>query len=102
MAELIHKLMVPVRDAKGRHFEAAVHGRARDDGYWAGWLEFEQVDGPETSRTDDETVQSSRANLLGWALGLEPVYVEGAFRRARAQVVQQPAQQARTGGLTRD
>jgi hypothetical protein len=62
-----------------------VYGAARDDGLWVGWLEF--VSGGETGEdvlvTGRETTQPTRPALVYWAFGIEPVYVEGAFERAR-------------------
>jgi hypothetical protein len=34
-------------------------------------------------RTDQETTQSTREDVLYWATGLEPTYREGAFARAK-------------------
>jgi hypothetical protein len=97
MAELIHKQMTTVRDESGRHFDAAVYGQPRDDGYWEGWLEFAELGGDQEARTPSETVQASRANLLSWALGLEPAYLEGAFQRARAHIVREAPRHTHSG-----
>src|SRR5205814_6429032 len=46
--------------------------------------EFVAADGRgPVLRTDRETTQPNRAAIAYWASGLEPVYLEGAFDRAR-------------------
>lgn len=68
---------------RGTEYEARVYGAARDDGTWEGWLEFHPVDGSRSVlRTGQETSQPSRATVVYWAGGLEPVYLEGALERA--------------------
>ena len=50
------------------------------------WLEFEPADSSKpTLLTDQETSQPNRVDVEYWATGLEPVYFEGAFERARAK-----------------
>lgn len=66
----------------GPLYQARVCGRAREDGQWEGWIEFEREDGGAAIRTTRETTQPNRTDLLYWANGLTPVYLEGAFRRA--------------------
>ena len=84
MAELIHEHATPVRAPEGPVFIARTYGEERTDGTWIGWLEFvpTQPDIPAL-RTDRETSQPTRHALEYWATGLEPVYLEGAFERAR-------------------
>ena len=60
---------------------AFVHGAARPDGTWIGWIEF--VNGTTRLRTEQETSQPNREALAYWATGLEDVYFEGALNRAR-------------------
>ena len=55
--------------------------KARDDGTWEGWLAF--VSPTHTLQTPRETTQSSQNDVLYWATGLQPTYLEGAFQRAR-------------------
>jgi hypothetical protein len=75
MAELLLTPKQQLRDQRGRAFRAEVWGEAAEDGRWTGWLEFVPVSGRRL-RTGSETVQPSRASLLHWAGGLEPVYLE--------------------------
>lgn len=84
MAELIHVCETEVRDAGGVTYRAAVHGEERGDGTWEGWIEFRPVGGDAlVLRTGRETSQPDRGALAYWASGLEPVYIDGAFGRAR-------------------
>jgi hypothetical protein len=83
MAELIHNHSTHVRTPEGEIFTTRVFGERQRDGMWAGWLEFDDGRGHVVLRTGPETKQPSRDALDYWATGLEPVYVEGAFARAR-------------------
>jgi hypothetical protein len=83
MAELIHRHSTHVRTPEGEIFTANICGERQSDGLWAGWIEFHDQAGHVRLRTDRETSQSSRDALDYWATGLEPVYIEGAFSRAR-------------------
>lgn len=67
--------------ANARTYRVAVEGQERQDGTWAGRLVFR--DGVDVRITDQETSQPDRAALEYWASGLEAVYLEGAFQRAR-------------------
>ena len=82
MAELIHQQVSPLVDAAGRAYAVAVYGQARADGTWIGWLTFVGADGQTIKRTPRETTQSSQDQLAYWASGLQPSYLDGAFRRA--------------------
>jgi hypothetical protein len=84
MAELIHECETKVEDAGGVIYSAAVHGEGRADGTWVGWIEFRPASGDApVLRTGQETSQPDRGALAYWASGLEPVYIDGAFSRAR-------------------
>lgn len=50
---------------------------------WYGWLEFVPDESGLPLQTPRETTQPSWETLRYWALGLQPSYFEGAFRRAR-------------------
>ena len=83
MAELIHTHSARVRGADGTTYQARVLGTRRNDGTWAGWLEFLPLGVARTPiRTEQETSQPDRRALEYWAGGLERVYLEGALRRA--------------------
>src|SRR4028119_221156 len=66
-------------------------GERRDGGMWEGWIEFHPLLPPgQPVRTGRETTQPNRDALVYWASGLEPVYFEGAFSRARYPGVTTP------------
>ena len=84
MAELIQRYENLLEDAAGTSYEVCVYGAGREDGTWEGWLEFRPVAGlAPARRTGRETSQPNREALAYWASGLEPIYIEGAFARAR-------------------
>ena len=90
MSELIHTHSARVRGPGGATYEARIYAEPERGGTWKGWLEFHPVgDGPGSAgarvlRTDRETTQPNREAVDYWAGGLQPVYLEGAVRRARA------------------
>jgi hypothetical protein len=67
----------------GTEYVARACGGPRSDGTWVGWLEFPAVGQAVVRRTGQETTQPNRDALIYWAAGLEPVYLQGAFARAR-------------------
>jgi hypothetical protein len=81
--ELIRERADPFVDAEGRRFLVRVYGQQRRDGTWVGWLAFVAEDGSVTLPTDVETSQPERGAVVYWADGLQPIYIEGAFARAR-------------------
>jgi hypothetical protein len=84
MAELIHRHSTRVLGEDGILYVAHVCAEQRADGTWAGWLEFHPgARGKPVLRTGRETSQPSRVTMAYWATGLEPVYLDGAFTRAR-------------------
>jgi hypothetical protein len=53
-----------------------------------GWLEFHSADAKQPAMlTEQETSQPNRTALEYWADGLEPVYLEGAFARAKGRLL---------------
>jgi hypothetical protein len=70
-------------EADGTRWVPIVIGRAREDGMWEAWIEFRADDGRPPRITDRETTQPNRRAVKYWTGGLEPVYFEGAFERAR-------------------
>ena len=83
MAELIHTHSARIRGAGGAVWVARVMGERRSDGTWWGWLEFRSTGTDARAvKTGQETSQPDRRALEYWAGGLEPVYLEGALRRA--------------------
>jgi hypothetical protein len=92
MSETIHEYTARYRDDdSGGHFAVLAVGERRDDGMWEGWIEFRPLDPTGLPvRTGRETTQPNRDALVYWASGLEPVYFEGAFARARYPGVTTP------------
>jgi hypothetical protein len=82
MAKLIHRHSARFREADGTGYAVRTYGRQRRDGTWIGWIEFHRR-GREPLRTGRETTQPNQKALAYWADGLEPIYFEGAFERAR-------------------
>jgi len=83
LVEHIHTISTRVRGRDGTQYEARILGERRDDGTWAGWIEFHaQNDSGAVLATGQETSQPDRRALDYWAGGLEPIYLEGALKRA--------------------
>ena len=87
MSELIYEHPAKIAD-HGTTYTARVRGAARPDGTWQAWLEFRPSDGHKpVLRTDQETSQPNRTTIEYWALGLEPLYLEGALARAQGRLL---------------
>ena len=85
MAETIQQYALQLRDESGATYRVIACGEPTDGGTWEGWLEFHPDDPTSPVLiTERETTQPNRAALEYWATGLEPLYFEGAFARARA------------------
>lgn len=82
MAEVLVSFSEPVLTKDGSSYLARACGAERDDGLWHGWLEFTSSDKEEVLRSGRETTQPNRQDLMYWATGLTPVYLEGALHRA--------------------
>lgn len=74
-------------------YRARVCAQLQEDGRWGAWIVFVPTAGGRSISTDRETTQSNLADLIYWASGLTPVYLQGALRRALA--LQAEAQLAR-------
>ena len=84
MAELLQEYASTVTGSDGTTYTVRSYGEQRSDGTWIGWLEFHPTDLTEpVLRTEQETSQPNHTAVEYWATGLEPVYFEGAFERAR-------------------
>lgn len=84
MAEVLATYDEPVADVSGV-YRARVVGRAADDHMWEAWIEFVPIDGnTEVVVGSVESRQPNRPDLMYWATGLTPVFLEGALRRARS------------------
>jgi hypothetical protein len=81
MAQTVAQFDTPVVHTDGAAYRARVCGRAREDGLWEGWLEFESMSDGHVIRTVRETTQPNLTDLKYWATGLTPVYLAGALAR---------------------
>ena len=85
MADIIHEFSYSVIDENGTLYTPRVYAQPTRDNLWEAWIEFTDRNG-RTLPTERETTQSRRDFVLYWATGLEPVYLDGAFERARSLV----------------
>jgi hypothetical protein len=92
MAEVLRTFEEQFVDRTGGVYTVHVVGAVAADDRWEGWLEFIPADAPdEPVITEAESRQPKRSDLVYWATGLTPVYVQGAFDRARRRVVRSDA-----------
>jgi hypothetical protein len=94
MGEMLTRYTSTVRGSDGAEYTASACGRARDDGTWEGWLEFEPADGGAAVRTARETTQPNRVDTAYWASGLTTAYLEGALARATRRPASEAAPSA--------
>ena len=78
--QVITALPTPLH-AGGHEWRVLIEGLDRADGTWAGRIHF--INGATSRVTEQETSQPNREALEYWATGLERVFLEGAFDRAR-------------------
>ena len=84
MAELLQQYTTVISGPDETSYTVRSYGEERADGTWTGWIEFEPDDSSKpTLLTDQETSQPNRGAVEYWATGLERVYFEGAFERAK-------------------
>jgi hypothetical protein len=82
MAEVLAEYPDVVIGEDGTRYTARACGAPVASGQWQGWVEFADADGGVAVRSGRETTQPNRVDILYWASGLTPVYLEGALRRA--------------------
>jgi hypothetical protein len=83
MPEMIHECAFRVVDADGRSYVVRAYAEPQREGrLWEGWLEFHDPEARKTLRTERETTQRTLEDVRYWADGLQPVFLEGAFKRA--------------------
>jgi hypothetical protein len=83
LSETLLEYELPVVAENGKVYRARARGRPRVDGLWEGWIELESIDGDELLTTPRETTQPNHKDLVYWATGVTPVFLEGALVRAR-------------------
>jgi len=87
MAKLLQEYATVVVDPDGTDYLVRSYGDERADGTWIGWIEFHPTDlSKPVLKTEQETSQPNQMDVEYWATGLEPVYFEGAFERARPKL----------------
>ena len=92
MAELLQLYTTVLVGPGETNYAVRSYGTERGDGTWIGWLEFEPADATNpTLVTDQETSQPNKEAVDYWATGLEPIYLQGAFTRARIKRNGDPA-----------
>lgn len=82
MAEILVRFDADIAGSEGTTWVARACGREGRSGLWEGWLEYEPVAGGKPVRTERETTQPNRDDLLYWASGLTAAYLESALERA--------------------
>jgi hypothetical protein len=91
MTELVHERDLTITDVNGVLYDRVrVYAELQDTGRWGGLIEFMAADGTCSVRTGRETTQTTAGDVARWALGLEPVYFEGAIDRAVPRVAAPP------------
>ena len=86
MTKLLQEYTTVVVGLDETNYLIRTYGLERSDGTWIGWIEFHPTDSTKpVLKTEQETSQPNLMDLEYWATGLEPVYFEGAFERARAK-----------------
>jgi len=85
MVELVHQYATTLRTASGEIYLARVYAD-QPSGLWEAWFAFFPVHGDRTLATDRESTQSKREDVVYWATGITPAYLEGALTRALQQL----------------
>lgn len=80
MSEVLVRFTELIRGSDGQEYQPQACGVVGPDGLWEGWIEFLTPTG--AVRTERETSQPNRADLMYWAQGLTRTYLEGALTRA--------------------
>lgn len=84
MSKLLQEYTTVVTSPDGTNYLVRSYGDERSNGTWIGWIEFHPTDlARPVLKTNQETSQPNQMDVEYWATGLEPVYFEGAFERAR-------------------
>jgi hypothetical protein len=82
MACVLFEYESATRAADGVTYRARACGSESEDGTWQAWIEFLPPRGGKVLLSPRETSQASKLDLLKWASGVTPVYLEGALGRA--------------------
>lgn len=82
MAEVLVEFPDLVVSSDAETYLARACGSQMRGGLWQGWIEFTPAASGDVLRSGRETTQPSREDVVYWATGLTPVYLEGALVRA--------------------
>jgi hypothetical protein len=82
MADLVHDCAYRVTEPGGDSYRVRALAEKKRN-VWIGWLEFSSENDGSILRTGEETSQPTKDDVAYWASGLQPVYLEGALRRAK-------------------
>jgi hypothetical protein len=81
MTDYVHEFTHTVPRGDGNEYRIRAVAEPRGN-IWIGWLEFASAQDGSVLRTGEETSQPTRDGVGYWASGLEPIYLEGALKRA--------------------
>ncbi len=81
MSAVLVTFSTPTR-AKGDLYWPRALGGIADDGRWEGSIEFVRAGDGVVLKSGRETVRPTRADLMRWAEGISPKYLERALLRA--------------------
>ena len=84
MAEVLVEFDAAFLGPDGAAYAPRACAREAEDGKWEGWIEFSDLDSGAVIRSQRETTQPTRDDVMYWATGLTRVYLEGALARATA------------------
>jgi hypothetical protein len=82
MIQLVHQYQTPLRTGSGETYLATAFTDQQPRGLWEAWFVFAPLAGGRALATDLETTQSKRDDVVYWATGISPAYLEGALTRA--------------------
>ena len=82
MASVLFEYESAIKGPDGVAYRARACGSELDGGTWQGWIELLPPKGGRVLLSPRETLQPNKADLMHWAAGLTPVYLEGALGRA--------------------
>jgi hypothetical protein len=82
MVEFVHEYLTLVRTGSGETYLPRVYADRQPSGLWEAWFVFFPLSSGRALPTDRETTQSKREDIVYWATGITPAYLEGALTRA--------------------
>jgi hypothetical protein len=91
MADVLVRFETVLTAPDGRRFAPQACGQPAGN-VWEAWIELVPLDGSTPLRTERETEQPNRDDLMYWAEGLTAVYLDGALSRAlqKRPIVERP------------